>query len=105
MKVIKARGLEHVRTQMASETVVMTYFDNIEQCLRKNGLLDQPHLIYNIDEIGVTIHCQHKPPHIVPSAVTSGKGNTVTILCAGGARGSAIHPYLTTTCYKVNRQV
>jgi hypothetical protein len=47
---------------MAKENVVMSYFDSLEQCLRKHDLLDKPNLIYNIDEKGVSI--EHRPPKI-----------------------------------------
>ena len=97
MRVVKPRPLEHVRAKMASESIVMSYFDDLEKCINQNGLSDKPHLIYNVDEKGVTV--EHKPPYIVASteypaqAVTSGKGKTVTILGAGSASGSAIPPY------------
>ena len=48
---------------MAKESVVMSYFDNLEHCLRKHNLTNKPHLIYNIDEKGVSI--EHRPPYIV----------------------------------------
>jgi hypothetical protein len=75
----------------------MAYFDNLEQCISRHGLRDKPHLIYNIDEKGISV--EHKPPYIVASAdycaqaVTSGKGKTVTIIGAGSASGMAIPPY------------
>jgi hypothetical protein len=106
MRVTKPRALEFVRAKMASEGVVMTYFDNLETCLQKNDLLDKPHLIYNVDEKGVSI--LHKPPHIVAGtnhpaqAVTSGKGDTVTIIGAGSASGSAIPPYFVFPGKKMN---
>ena len=97
MRVIKPRSLEHVRAKMAKESVIMSYFDSLEQCLRKHDLLDKPHLVYNIDEKGVSV--EHKPPFIVAAsayqaqAVTSGKGQTVTIIGAGSASGAAVPPY------------
>ena len=97
MRVIKPRALEHVRAKLAKESVVMPYFDNLEKCLRKHDLLNKPHLIYNIDEKGVSIGL--KPPFIVAGsghptqAVTSGKGKTVTIIGAGSASGAAVPAY------------
>ena len=97
MRVIKPRALEDERAKLAKESVVMSYFDNLEKCLRKHDLLNKPHLIYNIDEKGVSI--EHKPPFIVAGsghptqAVTSGKGKTVTIIGAGSASGAAVPAY------------
>ena len=60
-------------------------------------MLDKPHLIFNLDEKGLTT--EHKPPHIVasshdcPLAVTSGKGQTVTLIGCGSASGTAIPPF------------
>lgn len=97
MKVLKPRGLEHVRAKMAKESTVMNYFDQLEKCITKHGLADKPHLIFNVDEKGLSV--DHRPPYIVASAdhsaqaVTSGKGKTVTVLGCGSASGMAIPPY------------
>ncbi|XP_045188135.2 uncharacterized protein LOC123546012 [Mercenaria mercenaria] len=83
---------------MAKESVVNNYFDNLEQCLRKHDLLDKPHLIFNVNEKGLT--CDHKPPPVIaradhyPPAVTSGKIQTVTLIGCGSASGYALPPYL-----------
>ncbi|CAC5421207.1 unnamed protein product [Mytilus coruscus] len=59
--------------------------------------MDKPHLIYNVDEKGVTIN--HNPSKVVSGVetssqeVTSGKGDTVTILGCGNAIGNALPPY------------
>ena len=52
MLVIKPRSLEFVRAKMAKESVIVSYFDNLEQCqcLRKHNLINKPNLIHNIDE-------------------------------------------------------
>ena len=50
-----------------------------------------------MDEKGVTIN--HRPPNVVagietkPQEVTSGKGQTITLLGCGNAVGNAIPPY------------
>jgi len=60
-------------------------------------MVEKPHLIFNVDEQGLTTN--HKPPHVVapssycPSAVTSGKGKTTTVIGCGSAAGQAIPPY------------
>ena len=97
IRVLKPRSLEHVRAKMASESVVNGYFQNLKHTLETHELIDKPHLIFNVDEKGLSV--DHKPPHVVssslycPSAVTSGKGQTVTILGCGSATGQAIPPY------------
>ncbi|XP_045214877.2 uncharacterized protein LOC123564977 [Mercenaria mercenaria] len=91
------RALEHVRAKMAKESVISEYFENLQTCVNKYDLTDKPHLILNVDEKGVSVN--HKPPGIVgggdicPQAVTSGKGNTITILGCGSASGIAIPPF------------
>ncbi|XP_052258629.1 uncharacterized protein LOC127863270 [Dreissena polymorpha] len=97
MRVVKPRTLDHVRAKMASEKMVSNFFESYQKCLQKHDLQDKRHLLYNIDEKGVSI--DHKPPYIVASsnypaqAVTSGKGKTVTIIGAGSASGTAVPPF------------
>ena len=97
IRVLKPRGLEHVRAKMTSEAVVSDYFKNLEDCMTKYDLLDKPHLIFNMDEKGISVN--HKPPCVVassdhcPPAVTSGKGKNVTLLGCGSASGASIPPY------------
>ena len=97
LRVLKPRGLEYARAKMASETAVSNYFDNLQQCLDEHGLTDKPHLIFNLDEKGITT--EHKPPCVIgsathcPPAVTSDCGKTVTILGCISASGMAIPPF------------
>jgi hypothetical protein len=76
---------------MASESVVSDYFNNLECALEKHNIADKQHLIFNVDDKGLSV--DHKPPHVVastsycPSAVTSGKGQNVTVLGCGSAAG------------------
>ena len=94
LRVLKPRGLEYTRARMTSRTTVSTYFENLHKCLNEHGLADKPHLIFNLDEKGVTT--EHKPPYVIgsathcPPAVTSGRGKTVTILGCISASGMAI---------------
>ncbi|XP_060564988.1 uncharacterized protein LOC132724184 [Ruditapes philippinarum] len=96
LKVVKPKGLEHARAKMASRDTVMKYFINLKETIENHNI--EPHLIFNIDEKAVKV--EHKPPHVVssssyiPSAVTSGKGQIVTLIGAGSAAGQAIPPYL-----------
>ena len=78
LKVLKPRALDHARAKMASRETISNFYHNLKETLTKYEMTDKPHLIYNIDEKGVTVN--HKPPFIVagadycPSSVTSGKG-------------------------------
>lgn len=96
IKVQKPRSLDHVRAKMANRDTIQSYFNNLETTLKKYNLTDKPHLIFNVDEKGISM--DHKPPHIVhvtanPPAVTSGKSKTITVLGCGSASGVAIPPY------------
>ena len=97
LRVLKPRGLEYTRARMTSETTVSSYFENLQKCLNEHGLVDKPHLIFNLDEKGVTT--EHKPPYVIgsvthcPPAVTPGRGKTVTILGCISASGMAIPPF------------
>ncbi|KAH3826511.1 hypothetical protein DPMN_128417 [Dreissena polymorpha] len=59
--------------------------------------MDKPHLKFNVDEKSITM--DHRPTHVVPSAdtrpsaVTSGKGQTVTIIDCSSASGVQIPPF------------
>jgi hypothetical protein len=76
----------------------MMHFEELKNVMEKYDLIDKPHLIFNIDEQGITIN--HSPPRVVtgseihPQAVTSGKSSTITILACGNAIGNSIPPYL-----------
>ncbi|KAH3820012.1 hypothetical protein DPMN_121756 [Dreissena polymorpha] len=82
---------------MASRETISTFYHNLKETLTKHEMTDKPHLIYNIDEKGVTVY--HKPPFIVAgadychSSVTSGKGQTITIIGCGNAAGQDVPPF------------
>lgn len=81
---------------MTSESVVSSYFQNLEQAMSRHGITNKPHRIFNVDVKGMTI--DHTPPKVVscsvkPQAVTSGRGKTITILGCGSAGGVSIPPY------------
>lgn len=65
--------------------------------MKKYDLLDKPHLVFKVDEKGISIN--HRPPSVVsgsdhcPPAATSGKGKNVTLLGCGSAGGTAVPPY------------
>ena len=98
LRVLKPRGLDYNTAKLTSKATVDKYFGDLERCLSKHGLTDKPHLIFNLDEKGITT--EHKPPAIVgtssccPPAVTSGCGKTTTILGCISASGMALPPFL-----------
>jgi hypothetical protein len=89
LRVFKPRALEVQRAKCTSEAVVSNYFNELENILDKYNLKTKPHLIYNVDEKGISQI--HTPPHIVgsvdnhPQAVTAGKSPTTTIIGCGGS--------------------
>ncbi|KAK3100399.1 hypothetical protein FSP39_019286 [Pinctada imbricata] len=97
LRVLKPRGLEHLRAKSARAETVHNYFSNLSEVIAKYDLADKPHLIFNVDEKGISQN--HSPPHVVagkdvhPPAVTSGKSATTTIIGCGSAAGVAVPPF------------
>ena len=97
LRVLKPRSLEHLRAKAANPENVQKYFKELNDIMIKYDLLDKPHLIFNVDEKGISQN--HAPPQVVagrdvhPPAVTSGKSSTTTIIGCGSAAGVAIPPY------------
>ena len=60
--VVKPRALEIQRAKSTSNEVVESHFAELEKILIKYNLKDKPHLIFNVDEKGITQ--DHKPPSI-----------------------------------------
>ncbi|CAC5375558.1 unnamed protein product [Mytilus coruscus] len=94
----KPRSLEIQRAKCGSVANVEKYFASLEEVVNKYYLQDKPHLIFNIDEKGITLN--HKPPNVVSgiecntSSVTYGRSSTTTILGCGSASGFAVPPLL-----------
>ncbi len=78
----------------ASQDVINNYYAELERTLSENNLLDKPHLIYNIDETGITT--EHTPTRVLsqksskPQSVVSPRSGTTTIISCGNAAGTAI---------------
>lgn len=94
LRVLKPRSLEVQLAKCTTADVVDSYFKCLKQTMTKYNLLDNPHLIFNVDEKGVTQN--HSLPHVVagadfhPNSVISGNSQTTTILSCGSAAGLAI---------------
>ena len=97
LRILKPHALEQQRAKCTSESVVLSYFVELERVIKKYNLQDKPHLICNVDEKGITKN--NSPLHIVsaidyhPQSVTSGKSQTTTILGCGSTSGYAISPF------------
>ena len=97
LRVIKPKALELQRAKHTSASVINKYFEELDTVLTKYNLKNNPHLIFNIDEKGISQN--HVPPYVVGGsdypvqAVTNGKSQTTTILGCGSAGGQMIPPY------------
>ena len=87
LRVLKPRSLEVQRAKCTTADVVDSYFKGLKQTMTKYNLLDKPHLIFNVDEKGVTQN--YSSPNVVagadfhPNSVISGKSQTTTLLGCG----------------------
>ena len=76
------------------------YFTMLKDTLTKNGLLDNPSQIYNVDETGMPL--DHRPPKIVTVAKrtkkersrTSGNKSQITVIACVSAVGHVIPPFV-----------
>lgn len=97
LKVKKPRSIDIARAKSATESAVTNYFTELETILTKYNLKNKPHMVYNVDEKGLST--QHQPPKIIAGkhykaqAVTSGKGKTVTVIGAANAVGQSVPPF------------
>lgn len=63
LKVLKPRSLEIVRAKCGQIENVGKYFESLEEVINKYGLQNKPHLIFNINEKGLTSN--DKLPNVV----------------------------------------
>jgi len=97
LKVLRPRSLDLARAKSPSEEKIDNYFTELSEIMKKYNLEDKPHLIFNVDEKGVSPN--HTPPSIVAPtdikvlSVTTGKSETTTIIGSGSASGTCIPPY------------
>ncbi|XP_052074488.1 uncharacterized protein LOC127712217 isoform X1 [Mytilus californianus] len=89
-KAVSQKTFTVARTKTAFKEIIIKYFDELEKTLLKFDLIDKPHLIYNVDEKGVTI---------------CGKDETVTVLGCGNAAGSALPPFFIFPGQQMNDQL
>ena len=97
LKLRKPRKLEWIRAKSANSIVIDTYCTELEKVLVNINLLDKPHLIYNIDETGIST--EHAPTRMLgprclkTQAVVSPRSGTTTIISCGNASGTAMPPF------------
>ena len=97
LKLCKPRSLEWIRARNANPQIIDKYYNDLENTLTEHNLHDKPHLIYYIDETGVTT--EHKPTRVIteasskPQSVVSPRSATTTIIACGNAMGTALPPF------------
>ena len=89
--------LSLARASASDRGILDNYFDELESTLGVNDLMDQPCLIFNMDETGMPLN--PKPPKIVtwkghknPSQVCSGVKSQITIVGCVSAGGQCLPP-------------
>ena len=87
--------MDLVRAKSASEEKTDNYFTELSEIMKKYNLEDKPHLIFNVDEKGVSPN--HTHPSIVPptdikvQSVTTGKSETTTSIGSGSTSGTCLY--------------
>ena len=94
-----AAQLSYARVVGSNPTIIMKYFDLLEQTLTDNELLDKSSQIFNLDETGMPLNPSQ--PRVVvgrgskhPSAPASGDKSHITVLACCSATGYAIPPFV-----------
>uniref|UniRef100_A0A1X7U6Q8 DDE-1 domain-containing protein n=1 Tax=Amphimedon queenslandica TaxID=400682 RepID=A0A1X7U6Q8_AMPQE len=83
-------------TAINQKKQIEKYFSILKDVLDKEGLMDKPAQIYNVNETGMPL--DHRPPHVVVQKGqkkvryrSSGNKSQVTVVGRINAAGSAIH--------------
>ena len=94
-----AMPLSRARAMASDEHVINNYFDLLENTLVNNGILNDPHCIYNCDETGLPLN--PKPLKVVdavgarnPSYITGETKQQITVLACTSAAGTVIPPFV-----------
>jgi hypothetical protein len=94
---LKPAALDSVRAKQTTPECVDAYFTSLKQVIDELGLTDKPHLIYNLDETGISP--EHRPPNVIAptkekaQAVTSPRSSTTTVIACVNAAGGQLPPY------------
>ena len=91
--------LSQARAMANDELVINQYFDLLEHTLVENGIFNDPHCIYNLDETGMPLN--PKSLKVVdavgsknPSYITGQTKQQVTVLACTNAAGTALPPFI-----------
>ena len=89
--------LSKARAAASDPTMLDHYFDLLHEVLDKNGLLDQPCQIFNMDETGMPLNAVHvkivtRKGDRNPIAPSSGDKSQITVVACVNAAGSAMPP-------------
>ena len=99
LQVTKPRKLAIIRAKASSIETVTKYYDELNTIMSSNGLHDKPENIYNIDETNISLEHNDNPPKVVfnrgsnAQAITSPRGQNVTLIGSGNAQGKFLPPY------------
>ena len=84
---------------MSKQHELEEYFHVLKDVLEKNGLMNQPGCIYNVDESGMPF--EHRPPRVVTAKGqrkvryrTSGNKSQTTVIGCVSAAGQALPPFV-----------
>ena len=84
---------------MSKQQELEEYFHVVKDVLDKNGLMNQPGCIYNVDESGMPF--EHRPPRVVTAKGqrkvryrTSGNKSQTTVIGCVSAAGQALPPFV-----------
>ena len=92
-----------VRGKSVNRTVIDKYYNELENVLLQNNLLDKPHLIYNIDEHAPTRVLNQRGSTI--QAVVSPRNGATTIISCGNAAGTVIPPFFVFKGKQMNEEL
>ena len=95
----KVEAIDRGRAANAKEDIIQEYFDVLEDTMRKNDLLDKPHLLFNCDESALVLNKLAKKvlvPRKSKHCHTIATANTqhVSVLCCISAAGSTLPPLI-----------
>ena len=95
----KVEAIDRGRAANAKEDIIQEYVDVLEDTMRKNDLLDKPHLLFNCDESALVLNKLAKKvlvPRKSKHCHTIATANTqhVSVLCCISAAGSTLPPLI-----------
>ena len=106
----KGDAFSLAREKMTSAEVFNSYFNLLEETLKKYNLIEKPAQLYNCDESGMPL--EHKLPKIIAKKgakkvrqISSGNKTQITVLACCSATGQAIPPMVIFSGKKFNHDL